>query len=398
VRWTEKRNFDAILGAIESGQLSVEPLISERVPLAEYERIYSNISDSASIGSLLVYDEAVDQREAISVSSQSFRKAKGVVGIIGAGNYTSATVLPALEPSGAHLKYIVSAGGLNASTLAKRARIANAATDYKVVLADDDVDLVLITTRHNLHAAMVVESLRAGKHVFVEKPLCLNEKELTEIIDALKSAGPADHRPLLTVGFNRRFAPFAQRMRSLLGDGPMNVVATMNAGFIPAGSWVHDLQVGGGRIVGEACHYIDLCSFLTGSQVTAVCMNAMGTEREENSDNASILLSHANGSNSVINYFANGNKAYSKERIEVHSRERSLVLDNWRVLAGYGFKGFTSAKGKQDKGHVAQFRLLIERLKVGGDALIPIEDIVNTTRASFAAITSLREDRWVDVD
>lgn len=398
VRWTEKRNFEAILGAIESGQLDVEPLISERVPLPDYERIYKNISSSASIGSLLTYDQDVDQRDAIAVSSQSFAKGEGVVGIFGAGNFTSVTVLPVLRSSGAKLKYIVSAGGLNATTLAKRDGIANAATDYRVVLEDDDVDLVIITTRHNLHANMIVESLLAGKNVFVEKPLCLNEDELTDILDAVQRSESDTGGPILNVGFNRRFAPMAQKMQSLLGDAPMNVVATMNAGAIPAESWVHDLKVGGGRIVGEACHFIDLCSFLTGSPITAVCMNSMGTERRENTDNASILLSHANGSSSVINYFANGSKAYSKERVEVHSQERSLVLDNWRTLAGYGFNGFKTAKGKQDKGHAAQFRLLVQRVRDGGDALIPMESIVNSTRASFAAIASLREGRWVDVE
>lgn len=397
VRWTEKRNFEAILTAIESGQLEVEPLITERVPLVDYNTIYANIGKSSSIASLLVYENAVDSSPVVTLSNRSFQKGKGVIGIIGAGNFTSATVLPALKSLGAQLKYIVSAGGLTSSTLAKRAGFSCAATDYRVVLADDDVDLVIITTRHNLHAPMVIESLKAGKNVFVEKPLCLSQEELAEIESVYRSPVPGHRSPLLIVGFNRRFAPFALRMKSLLGQGTMNIVATMNAGFIPGNSWVHDLQVGGGRIVGEACHYIDLCSYLTGSRVVAVCMNAMGTAPQENTDNASILLRYANGSNAVINYLANGNKAYSKERIEVHSQERSLILDNWRTLTGFGFKGFSSKKTKQDKGHADQFRLLIDRLKAGGEALIPFEEIINTTRASFGAITSLKEGRWVEV-
>lgn len=398
VRWTEQRNFEAVLAAIRRGQLDVESLISERVALADYNRIYGNIGSSVSIGSLLTYDDTVDDGAAVSVVSRVFEKSKGIIGIIGAGNYTGATVLPALGEAGAQTKYIVSAGGLSAATLAKRAGIANATTDYKLVLADPDVNLVMITTRHDLHAPMVVESIRAGKHVFVEKPLCLTDDELQEIIAAVHEQQVDGVQALLTVGFNRRFAPFAQRMKSLLGDGPVNVVATMNAGFIPRESWVHDMQVGGGRIIGEACHLIDLCLFLTGSPVIAVCMNALGTHCQENTDNASILLAHANGSNSVVNYFANGNKAYSKERVELHSRERSLILDNWRTLTGYGFKEFRREKSKQDKGHTAQFELLIDRLRRGGDALIPFDDIVNVTRTSFAAIASLKENRWVDVD
>lgn len=397
VRWTEKRNFEAILAAIEGGQLNVEPLITERVALAEYNTIYGNIGHSSSIASLLTYDSAVDGRPVVTLSKQSFQQGKGAIAIIGAGNFTSATLLPALKPLDVQLKYIVSAGGLSASTLAKRSGFMCAATDYREVLADNGVDLVMITTRHNLHAAMVTESLQAGKNVFVEKPLCLNEEELQEIEGVYANLKNSESTPILTVGFNRRFAPFAQRMKSLLGQGAINIVATMNAGFIPANSWVHELQVGGGRIVGEACHFIDLCSFLAGSRVVSVCMNALGNSPRENTDNASILLRYANGSNAVINYFANGNKGYAKERIEVHSQERSLIMDNWRTLTGFGFKGFTSQKTKQDKGHNEQFRLLIDRLHAGGETLIPFEEIVNTTRASFAAITSLKEGRWVEV-
>jgi len=397
VRWTEKRNFEAILNAISSGQLEVEQLITERVAIADFNQIYGSIGQSRSIASILLYDNNVDARAAVTVNSHSFTNSKGVVAIVGAGNFTSATVLPALKPLNAKLKYIVSAGGLTASTLAKRAGFAVAATDYKEVLADNEVDLVMITTRHNLHAAMVIEALKSGKHVFVEKPLCLNEEDLAMIEQVYRSRVSMPNAPVLTVGFNRRFAPFALKMKSLIGAGAVNIVATMNAGFIPANSWVHDLSVGGGRIVGEACHFIDLCSYLSGSRVTAVCMNSLGVSPQENSDNASILLRYENGSNAVINYFSNGNKAYSKERLEVHSQERSLIMDNWRTLEGFGYKGFTSAKSKQDKGHADQFRLLLERVSSGGDALIPFEDIANTTRAGFAAITSLKENRWVEV-
>jgi predicted dehydrogenase/threonine dehydrogenase-like Zn-dependent dehydrogenase len=394
VRWTEKRNFEAILLAIESGQLAVESLITERVPLAEYSRIYENMNGSSSIASLLVYEDNVDTSPVITITQRSFCKGKGVVGIVGAGNFTSVILVPALKVLGAQLKYIVSSGGLTAGALAKRFGFACAATDYKQVLKDDEVDLIMITTRHDLHASMVIESLKAGKNVFVEKPLCLNQEELQKIISAAAENGSPQ---MLMVGYNRRFAPLAGKMKALLGVGVVNIVATMNAGEILASSWVHDLTVGGGRIVGEACHFIDLCTYLTGSRVVAVCMNAMGPSPEENSDNASILLRYENGSNAVINYFANGNKAYSKERVEVHSQGRSLVMDNWRTLRGYGFKGFSRLKRKQDKGHSEQFRLLIDRVKNGGPALIPLEEIINTTSASFGVIKSLREGCWVEV-
>ena len=221
----------------------------------------------------------------------------------------------------------------------------------------------------------------------------MNEQQLKEITVAYGNASGVT----LTVGFNRRFSPFAVKMRKLIGEGPKNIVATMNAGFIPTEVWVHDLEVGGGRIIGEACHFIDLCSYLAGSRVTAVCMNALGMNPQENTDNASILLRYENGSNAVINYFANGSKSYSKERVEVFAQERILILDNWRKLTGYGIKGFSSMSSGMDKGHKNQFALLNDRIINGGEALISFESIVNTTKASFACIQSLKENRWVEV-
>jgi predicted dehydrogenase len=228
--------------------------------------------------------------------------------------------------------------------------------------------------------------------VFVEKPLALNPEQLSRIKEAYRP-------PLtLTVGFNRRFSPHAFKVKSLLGNANMNVIATMNAGFIPANVWVHDMQVGGGRIIGEACHFIDLITYFTGSRVKAVCMNAMGENPEENTDNASILLKYENGSTGVINYFSNGSKAYPKERIEIYSQERTAVIDNFRLTEGFGFKGFSKLKTKLDKGHKEQFRLLAERIKNGGEALIPFDEIINTTEASFAAIESLKCGGWVYLD
>ena len=330
----------------------------------------------------------------VSIGSNAFVSGKGKIGIIGAGNYTSAMIIPCLAKAKARIKYIASAQGLSAKILAKKAGAENATSDYQNILRDPEVDLVMITTRHNLHARMVIEALRNGKSVFVEKPLCLNKTELDDIVQAYQEVPKGT---TLTVGFNRRFSPFAEKMKQLLGDGPKNIVATMNAGFIPPEVWVHDLEIGGGRIIGEACHFIDLCSFLAGSEVVAVCMNALGENPEENTDNASILLRYANGTNAVINYFSNGSKSYAKERVEVFSQERVLVLDNWRKLTGYGFKGFLSMKAGMDKGQKRQFTLLNERIREGGEPLIPFGSILNTTKATFACITSLKERCWVNL-
>jgi predicted dehydrogenase len=177
----------------------------------------------------------------------------------------------------------------------------------------------------------------------------------------------------------------------------MNIIATMNAGFIPADVWVQDLKVGGGRIIGEACHFVDLCSYFTGSKVISVCMNAMGINPAENTDNASILLKYEDGSNATINYFANGSKTYAKERVEIYSQGRTIVLDNFRKTEAYGFKNFSSLKTSLDKGHKNQFKSVINKIQLGGEPLIPFDSLINTSLASFAAIESLKERKWIDL-
>ena len=394
VRWTEKRNFEAVLKAISNGALDVKPLITQRIPLLEYDKIYGDMGASKSIASILEYNDTKAPISSVTINDKSFTGNKGVIGIVGAGNFTSATILPNLKKLNAAIKYIASSGGLSSTTMAKQYNIANSTTNYKEILSDTDTDLVLITTKHNMHATMVLESLKADKSVFVEKPLALSTEDLDEIIDEYNQRNVN-----VSVGFNRRFAPLAKQMKRVLGNdnAPMNIIATMNAGFIPADVWVHDMEVGGGRIIGEACHYIDLCTYLAGSKVISVCMNAMGGNPQEHTDNASILLKYENGTNAVINYFANGSKAYSKERVEVFSQERTLIMDNWRKLNGYGFKGFTKSSSKQDKGHYNQFSELIKQQKQGGNPIIAFDEIVNTTKASFAAIESLKQGTWIEV-
>ncbi len=396
VRWTEKRNFETVLQAIAMGRIDVKSLITEEVKLDNYKEIYGDMRKHGSIASIIKYPSDSKMRTVVEVTSLNFTGTKGQIGIIGAGNFTSATMLPALTKSKACIRYIASAQGLSAKILAKKVGAKRATSDYHEILKDDVVDLVMITTRHNLHAPMVLDALYAGKHVFVEKPLCLNQKELGEIVTAYQMA--QKNGVTLTVGFNRRFSSFAVKMKELAGKGVKNIIATMNAGFIPSEVWVHDLKTGGGRIIGEACHFIDLCSFLTDSIVTSVCMNAMGENPEENTDNASILLRYKDGSNAVINYFANGSKSYSKERVEIYTQEKTLVLDNWRELKGYGCKGFTKMKKSMDKGHTTQFSLLNERMLRGGEALIPFCSIINTTKASFACIESLKLNKWIEIE
>jgi predicted dehydrogenase/threonine dehydrogenase-like Zn-dependent dehydrogenase len=395
VRWTEKRNFETILQSISLKSIDVESLITERVMLEDFQQIYSGMSDSKSIASIITYPEkSIEPKRSVEIVANNFNGGEGVIGIIGAGNFTSAMILPCLKKTTAKLKFISSSGGLTGTVLARKHNISNTTTDNSLIFKDQDVDLVMITTRHNSHASLAIEALNCGKNVFVEKPLALNQEELDQVVEAYQKSGKT-----ITVGFNRRFAPLAIKMKKALSTvaTPMNIIATMNAGFIPSSVWVHDMEVGGGRIIGEACHFIDLITYLSGSKVKSVCMSAMGTQPEENTDNASILLKYENGTNAVINYFANGSKAYSKERIEVYHQERTLVMDNWRKLKGFGFKNFSSATSSQDKGHQNQFNELIKSIKKGGEPIIPIDELINTTKTSFAAIESLKTGVWINI-
>lgn len=429
VRWTENRNFQAVLQALDTGALRVEQLITKCVPLANYREIYDYM-DGSGLASLLVYEHvrasgptasparhhATESGQnppaaagrltaaggpvgasTLQISDRQFGPGDGALAVIGAGNFTKMTAMPALAAAGAPVKVVVSSGGVTGTSLAKKYSIPLSSTDYSAVLNDPDVRGVIITTRHNLHAAQTVAALQAGKHVLVEKPLCLSAEELRQIeaAMALVRGNPGDSPPSgprVTVGFNRRFSPHAQKMRSLLCDaGPVSIIATMNAGAIPANHWVHDPVVGGGRLIGEACHFVDLAIFLSGSLVTEVSATVL----DGATDTASILLRHENGSATVVNYFANGHRDVSKERVEVYSQGRVLLLDNFRELRGYGFRSFSTLKTSQDKGHMQQFAAFAKQVKSDGAPLIPWDEIANSTRATLAIPRAIAERRWV---
>jgi len=393
VRWTEKRNFEAILNALSRKQLNISDLITNRIPLEDYKKVYNNLKESG-IASILEYSASQDlPKRIIAVSRGNIKQDKGVVGIIGAGNFTKMVVAPNLKKIGANLKYIASAGGLTAKSLAKKYGFEFTTTDYRLILDDTNVDSVFITTRHNQHGKMVLEALKAKKHVFVEKPLAISDTELDAIYQ-FYSSDKADR--ILHVGYNRRFSPHAMKAKKLIGNtAEINIVATMNAGYVPPEVWVHDIKIGGGRIIGEACHFIDLMIYLTGSKVESVCMSALGTAPADNSDNAIITLKFENGAQGVINYFANGSKDYPKERIEIYAQQKTLVIDNFRRLNRYGFRGWTSVRTGLDKGHVNQIKLFIDSVKNGNPPLIPFDEIYNSTKAAFAAIESLRKNKLV---
>jgi predicted dehydrogenase/threonine dehydrogenase-like Zn-dependent dehydrogenase len=454
VRWTEQRNFEAVLTAMATGQLDMMPLISRRVPLERFAEIYDNM-DGRGLASLLVYDggagepgeqspvnndrELVGDTAAsdrlvatsdranarapitgqqslgttIRINDRQFGPTDGALAVIGAGNFTKMTALPALCAAKAPIKIIVSASGVTGTSLARKYDIPLSSTDYQAVLADPDIHGVIITTRHDLHAQVTIAALKAGKHVLVEKPLCLNLHELERIQAVLDSqltvvgdGEPPKQKeqrtkslPTLTVGFNRRFSAHARKIHELLGDqpAPLSLVATMNAGAIPLKHWLHDPDVGGGRLVGEACHFIDFTVFVTGSLVADVCATGLGGGGAPAGDTASIMLRHANGSTSVINYFANGSRDYPKERVEIFTQERVLVLDDFRCLTGFGFKRFSRLKTRQDKGHAAQFAGFARGIREGGPPLIPWAEIANVSRATLAMGESIRTHGWVNI-
>ncbi|MFQ3576576.1 MAG: bi-domain-containing oxidoreductase [Cytophagales bacterium] len=387
VRWTEKRNFETILQLLQHKKINVVPLITEQVNLQDYLSIYGEMGKKGSIASLLTYPEKVEIVKSVTISNSFFSPNKKGLAIIGAGNFTKMTLMPILKSIGLSPEAIVSDSGVSGTFLAKKYGIAQSSTSFDEILSKSEIGSVIITTRHNLHAPMVLKSLKAQKHVFVEKPLALTETALNEIESSLKE----NPNLSVVVGFNRRFSPYVLKAKSLIGnsENPLSMNMTFNAGFIPENSWVHHPEIGGGRILGEACHYVDLFVFMTNSQVVSISAQAMGNLVKAGSDSASIILKAANGSIATINYFSNGNKSYPKERIEVYSQGKTLVIDNFRKLETYGFKAFSSMKGKLDKGHANQFKAYKAFLENGGPPPTSWNEVHNVSLSSLKMVEAM---------
>jgi len=396
VRWTEQRNFEAVLDAMSRGDLQAAELISHRMPHAEAPAAYDQLSGSA-LGIVLNYPQQVELKRAVQIAEPRATAAKQVTcGVIGAGNFAKVTLMPALARAGARVKYVASRGGVSAQHLASKFGVEQAVSDYRHLLDDEQVNLVLVVVRHHMHARLAREALEAGKHVFIEKPMALNTEQLSELLEASRR----HPERLIMVGFNRRFSPHVERIGQLLQGRtePLAMHMTVNAGAIPADHWVHDPEVGGGRIIGEGCHFIDLLACLAGSPIERVQAEMMGERAPIRDDRMSIVLRFADGSIGTVNYFANGSKSYPKETLEVFSEQRVLRLDNFRRVVGYGWPGFRKFKtGRQDKGHAAELATFVRRLSDGGASPIPLEQLVNSTLASFAAVTSASEGRAVDL-
>lgn len=400
VRWTEQRNFEAVLDMMTSGKLDVKPLISHRIAFEDAPNAYRLLSEDKSVlGILLQYTSDIEERKVRQVvlcASQSFNAAKPVMGFIGAGNYASRILIPAFKTAGAQLHTIVTAGGINGVIHGEKAGFAEASTDVEAMLANVAINTVAIVTRHDSHAHFVMQALKAGKHVFVEKPLAISNEELDKLEELSLSLTTHHSSPLLMVGFNRRFSPQIQKMKALLDSvkEPKSFLMTMNAGAIPAEHWTQDKAVGGGRIIGEACHFIDLMRFLTGSKIVSVQARRMGDSPGMlvTEDKAAIILGFANGSFGTIHYLANGAARFPKERVEVFAAGRVLQLDNFRKLKGFGWPGFKKMNlWRQDKGQKACIAAFLKAIEQGGLAPIPIEEIFSVARISIETAELLRK-------
>lgn len=397
VRWTEQRNFEAVLDMLADGRLDVMPLISHRFSFEQVASAYEVVaSNEPSMGVMLSYhtrteksDEIIREQTVSLVNSvfQSDNKSSPNVAFIGSGNYATAVLIPAFKKAGAHLCSIASNSGVSGVHAGNKYGFKETTTDTSKLFDDQDIDVLVISTRHDSHAPLVLQALRAGKHVFIEKPLCLTLVELNEIervYEDLKvnKANP----PILMVGFNRRFAPQVQKIKSLLlaVSGPKSFVMTVNAGSIPMDHWTQDLEIGGGRIIGEACHFIDLLRFLSGSPITGWQTMRMDCVAK---DTVSVQLQFADGSIGTIHYFANGSKTYPKERLEVFAAGGVLQLDNFRRLTGYGWPGFKNMNlWLQDKGQGACAKTFLDAVKGGIAAPVPFNEILEVSRVSIELV------------
>lgn len=398
VRWTEQRNLEAVLDMMASGRLDVKPLISHRFDIDVAEKAYELVGGSgSSLGILIEYSQ--DEKSALAVRRQvvelgsipliasqkeAIRGGGASVAFIGSGNYATAVLIPAFKATGARLKTVASSGGVSGLHAGRKFGFEATTTDTASVLADADVNTVVITTRHDSHARLVCDALRAGKHVFVEKPLALRIEELAEI-EAASSLG----KSLVMVGFNRRFAPQVQKMKELLRSvvGPKSFVMTVNAGVISANHWTQDREIGGGRIIGEACHFIDLLRFLAGTSIERHTSLAM---ESPTGDTVTINLHFTDGSLGTVHYFSNGSKSFPKERLEVFAGGRVLQLDNFRKLTGFGWSGFKKMNmWRQDKGQKACASAFIQAVSGGGSAPIPLDEIFESSRVSIEVAMAL---------
>lgn len=401
IRWTEGRNFQSVVELMSSGKLKVTPLISHRFPIEDGVQAYEVITGKKKepfLGVLLKYDETKEERgKKIEFPSIVNRKSSTVnLGVLGAGLYANATLIPVIKKNkDFELIGIASSGGLHAQHSGKKFGFQYATSSEDEIINDKNINAVAILTRHDSHADLVVKALKAGKHVFVEKPLAINSAQLSAISKQLKAASQS----LLTVGFNRRFSPLAQNLKSTIENRhePLHAHYRINAGYIPLNHWTQDEALGGGRIIGEACHFIDLITYLVGAPPVSVTAHALPDGGKYREDNVSMTFTFPDGSLGVVDYLANGDKSFPKERLEVFCEGIIAVLDDYVSLTTVkdGKKKVESMA--QDKGWKAEMTAFAAAIKNGGEPPIPYEHLIGVAKSTFAAVESIRSKSAVEI-
>lgn len=400
VRWTEQRNFQAVLDMMDSGVLSVEPLITHRFSFDDAPAAYELLTkDKSAFGILLEYTSPNSSRHSpivvVDQTPRNYQPTKPVVGFIGAGNYASRVLIPSFKQANAALHCISSSGGISGVISAKKYNFAEATTDTEALFSHELINTIVVATRHDTHTNLVEKALNSGKHVFVEKPLAMSYEEISRLETSYKNSEKQATSPLLMVGFNRRFSPHVQKIKELLSviNEPKSFIMTMNAGAIPDDHWTQDPAVGGGRIIGEACHYIDLMRYLADVKIVSVQARRMGDNPTTTvtEDKAVIVLGFEDGSFGTIHYLANGANSYPKETVEVFAAGRVLKLDNFRKLNAYGWPDFKKMNlWQQDKGQNECVSRFLDAVEKGHPAPIPSDEIFEVASISIQAAHLLR--------
>lgn len=394
VRWTEQRNFEAFLGLVEEGKVSPQKLLTHRIGFDKAMDAYDLLEGKVKeyyLGIVLKYNEAAnDSRKPIAMHNKAVSSSAINVGLIGAGNFTKGVILPNLgKVGGFNLTGVCTATGVSAHSTGKKYNFKFITTDANELIQHNDINTIFITTRHNDHGEKVLRAIKEGKNVFVEKPLTLDENEL-EVIRV--KYNKAEQKPILQVGYNRRFSPLVKRMKTAIGNLPVSVNYRINAGVIPLNSWIQDPTVGGGRILGELCHFVDTCLFLAGSTPISVYANSIKKPDQSipDEDNISVVLTFENGSIATISYTAYGNGQLPKEFIEVFAPNIAMQMDNYRELTIFAGSSKNRTKSSnQDKGFKGEFEAFAEAIKSGKPA-ISFEELYAVSKVTFKVLESLK--------
>ena len=394
VRWTEQRNFKAILDLMESGKINVGKLISHKIKFEKVAEAYELLTnDKDSLGLLLQYNpNELSKNTGYKMHEGTVAGIdQPIVAVIGAGNYSSRVLIPSFKKAGAIMHTLVTQGSIDGTLQAQKHKFMFTDTDIDNVLNNTEINTVIVATRHNTHSTIVAKAILANKNVFVEKPLSISKEGLEEIREAIEKVNEKGLYPMLMVGYNRRFSKYTKKIKELLQSdmGPKSFNMTMNAGFIDPDHWTQNPSIGGGRIVGEACHYVDLMRFLCGSKIKNISSQFLKNDEDMSykKDTAIISISFEDGSVGVINYFSNGSPKFMKEIIEIYSNAKILKLENFNSLKGYGYKKFKKISSfSQDKGQTNCINEFVNAIKTG-EVIISINEIFEVAEKTLDIIS-----------